>query len=217
MSAGYDLEYRSFSFKEWRETGIMRGVAKGGTINRILTTVRESGSIPVSGYPVNNDMVKIYATDRETGERNALATMRLARPSSATSRALVRSGAVNLSSVLTFAEQDGPDGAYVVEQGQSPVQAAADIFSMLGLPVHIMEESAYVLGSTKVYMVGNEYGNWLDIANDLLNIANFSSADIDRNGTIIMRPYRELADQSPVVYFSDRTFLDTSARNSRHR
>lgn len=195
----YDLG--QFVNNEWNYLGEFEGIRPGGKITRILTNVRESGTLPASNAKIPNCLVRIWANDRVDGHRFPIATMRISRPSMDIQHGVGETGDVTLSSVLTFALQDGPDGAYIIEEGSDPVAAAEQIFLDLGLPVQVTRESRSALTSTKVYY-GEEW-NWLTIANDLLGAANYASADIDRYGTILLNYYRELSEQTYTTIFTD--------------
>lgn len=197
---GYTFEYVSVG-SLWDDGPPIRGIKPGGSIERVQTSEKESGTLSCSSIDELPDdgRIRIYANDLYTGDRYPLSTMRITRPSTKVTSASGETADIKMLSVLTYASQDGPTVPYVVNAGDNIIDAVKNIFENLGLKVNAVSSNT-VLAESKVY----DEDNWLSIANDLLTGSpNYSSAWPDRYGTVMLTPYIEPSEKAAFTVFSD--------------
>lgn len=186
-----------------RETGEeverVAGIRNGGSIdrNRDKQTF-ESGSVPAVGaFGIGRDWLRVYldAEFRDgTTASEALGTF-MPYIDKTGLRGTRRKGDVELQGLLMVLDDDQFDTVYTVQAGSNAVEKAAAIARSCGLEV-LADDSDYTLSTDWVYGFDSDSGgdSKLDVVNDLLGAAGFSSARTDPMGRVLMRRYVEPAD-----------------------
>lgn len=186
----------------------------GGTITRNQDTdIYETATIDwVGSFDIGNDFLRIYldATSLESSETRteALGTFLVSTPSKEWDGA-IRSGSADLYGRLKDAARDDFDELYVVEAGSNAVAEAAAILATCGLDVVIEDESDYTLSSIWTFGTGangnndDDIDNKLAAANELLELANFSSAMTDAYGVVRLKRYITPDDRACVCEFRE--------------
>lgn len=206
-SQRFDADYR-FVYVS-RETGRETGecaVLRGGTVTRNSSTrVVESAEVEIVGeFPATPDLIRIYLVatwpDGDRKER-PLGTFLPDMPSSRV-RPGYRSGRLRLVGRLQELEDDKFAVPVTVPSGANAVEAAKGACEDIGLTV-LAEESTYTVSDPRSYGVGAKTSDSsigdtkLDMVNDLLSLAGFSSATTDPLGRVVMRRYVEPSDKAP--------------------
>ena len=185
------------------ETDRIDGIAVEGSITMNLNTrIKQSGSMKaLRSIDFGDDLIRIYANVEDydgSSERVALATLLAVTPKRDISGSSVQ-GDIDLLSVLQRAADDATESVLTIPAGTDTVPYAANLLRSAGLTVQA-ESSTSKLTNAWTYDAGESK---LKIANELLDYANFSSADVDGMGNVILRRYTSPSGQSPVHTFRD--------------
>ena len=184
------------------------GILDGGTIDlNDLTSIKATGSLPYfRAFDIANDYLRVYLDMELNGEQesDALGTFLVSTPKQTITGTEkdgpIISGSVELYSVLQVLVDDCFDDLLIVSAGTNAVSFAAVIVSLAGLPV-IAAPSSATLNTISIYDP-KDYSK-LDIINDLLKYAGFSSLGVDGYGNVLMSEYTDPANLTPVIEFKD--------------
>lgn len=207
------------------EVGQVAGVVSGGTIERNAdTATKESGTLTAVGWEgVGPDLVRVWmdATfDDGSTESVALGTFLPSVSERSVGGASV-TATVTLTGRLRELSDDMFGQAFSLPAGIVAVDYARQIGEGAGFEV-IADESSYALSDRVYYGVsassdlGNQAETKLDVINDLLSRAGFSSASCDAMGRLVLSRYVEPADRAPAWSFVEgpsATFLRTVTDN----
>lgn len=192
------------------ETERLTGILDDGTIERNDdTTCKESATVTaVDWRGIGPDLVRVYLDAKfEDGsaETVALGTF-LPSTSSRTVGGAARTSTVQLTGRLTELADDMFGQAFQLPAGTGAVAYAAQICRDAGFEV-LADGSDYKLSVPTAYGLGSSEGSGdaaegkLDVVNDLLDRAGFSSARTDEMGRVVMRRYVEPQDRAPSASF----------------
>ena len=189
------------------ETGVVRGVVTGGSLERNLdASVKDSGSLSLRGtLDVGSDLVRVYldATVLSTGAQESVALGTFLP--SATSRTVggaVASQAVELSGRLKELADEQFDSTYSLPAGADPVAEAASLCEGVGLSVEADAHDSYRTSQPWTFD-DSQGGTKLDCVNQLLDMAGFSSADTDPMGVVTLSRWRSTSDRAPSWAFEE--------------
>ena len=184
------LEYYKVSWPDFGEMERLECFEDGGKLDLSLgTTLKVSGQLPYIDLPdLGNSLVRIYATmTDEDGEvyRTPLATMLPTSPNKDLSLKGT-SGDVDLYSVLYLLQARKTRDVLTVPKGQNIIGYVTYLITSVGLPFLVNKESAATLNNDRTYDALTSY---LEIINDLLDVAGFSSANVDGMGNVLISQY----------------------------
>lgn len=198
----------SFAFKKVRfpdlvEVGEFDMFTSGSLEFSSLSTLKASGTLSYKGTVLPDDryLVRIYYTfiDEQGAEFNqALGTFFMSLQNPTYNAGLV-SGEVSLTSVLKVPNGSYFGRPYVIPAGTDIVKKASDILKQLGLKPSTTTES-YVIARDRTY---TDTDSWLNIVNDLLAVADMTSATPDAYGNIVLSPYIDLDNRPSAWTFAD--------------
>lgn len=199
-----EYEFVRVSWRTGGETDIIRGISReGGEIEENLNTATKiSGAIDVDDpVDLGDDRIRIYARVRDSlgnSETIALATLTAYTPQRQhQGRRII--GRTQLYGMLTLAHEDGIDTPLVIPAGSHLVSTAAGILREAGLEV-VSEESTLTTTRPLTFDGGTKR---LAIANELLTMAGFGSADTDGYGRVVLSRYSDPGGSQPEFVFRD--------------
>lgn len=194
-------EYVRVSWPGFDELGQVEGVSTHDIDESVESTTKVDGTMEYVGMPeLGDDMVRIYAVMEQSGEaeRMCVATMRVSTGSEDVENG-VRSGTADLYSTLTVMDKALAESTYVLKQGANIVQAAEGLARSCRLPV-TATPSGKTASKDYTWDIGTSF---LEIANDLLDMAGYGSCGVDSYGTVVMAPYESPSDKAEADTFSD--------------
>lgn len=194
------LEYYRVSWPDFGEMERLFCFEDGGKLDFSLgTTLKVSGQLPYIDMPdLGNSLIRIYAkTVDEDGEKHSepLATMIPTSPNKDLSLKGT-SGDVDLYSVLYLLQARKTRDVLTVPKGQNIIGYVTYLIVSVGLPYLVTKESAATLNNDRTYDALTSY---LEIINDLLDVAGYSSANVDGNGQVLVSPYVSPSKLAPAM------------------
>lgn len=194
------------------ETEQLDGII-GGTldINQDTATFESAELDTAMFFDISPDMVRGYLdAEWEDGSRESvcLGTWLVSIPSRDVDGGF-STGTAYLDGRLQELQDDSFSAPVTVDAGENVIETAKGIAEGIGLTV-VATESEKTLGSQWVFGMDEDGGSKLDAMNELLGIAGYGSASTDVMGRIVMHPYVNPSDRSPVWTFEEglnATFL----------
>ncbi|MDY0087587.1 MAG: hypothetical protein RBS78_03420 [Coriobacteriia bacterium] len=184
--------------------GPVKGVEGGRITENLNTSLKASGVLDMSGASgaddFKDDLIRVilHATEGDETQSVVLGTFLAATPSRVIDEGSVHSE-VDLYSLLLILEEDAFEHTLSIEDGSNAVALAASIAEAAGLSV-VVTPSPAVTASPLVFEAGTSR---LEVINHLLEYAGYGSANIDGFGRVVIAPYRDPAERSPVWTFTD--------------
>ena len=168
----------------WTETAPLDTVENGGTITWSATELRQSGTLPcgdLRGVP--NDAIIRVKRERDTLE--TVGTFRASFSKYTIMGSGRWDGELNLTSMLSYLQNDAPEAPVTVPAGTVVTDYVIAALGELGLQASIPQVSVS-LTDARSYVSET----WLEIMNDLLNVAGMEELDVDPDGFITSRIYQ---------------------------
>ena len=176
----------------------------GGNVEfQDLTALKVKARLPyVGNFDIGNNYLRIYSQSHLGDESTEIlhGTFIASRPQTDYSGAVAR-GELDCYSLLQLAEETKIGESVTYGEGTSPVSQAKTLLEEAGLTV-LSDESDMTLSTPRTYDTGESY---LEVANDLLSIAGFSSVGINAMGSAVLRLYTDPSKRAASVTLSDAT------------
>lgn len=199
------FRYVRVGWPAFGELGELDGVEACTVEENIESTLKASGSLTVRGEwePGSLDeMVRVYSTSTAPGHEPATVchgTFLVSVPSSSYSCGGASTEA-DLYSVLKILQDTMLTDALSMPAGTGTVAFAASLVE--GARLHaVADPSEHAVSSAHAWDMGTPV---LDVVNDCMGWAGFSSASVDGYGNVVLRAYAEPAGREPVAVLSDR-------------
>lgn len=171
-------------------------LVEGGTVERNdSTTNKEGADVNVVGdFSPDPMLVRLYADVAQGGEVEAVALgTYVANVDRSDWDGAASTKSVSLDGRLSELANDAFEAPFTVEAGTPAVAYAARIAEEAGFTV-VADSSTYTLSQARSYSLDEEQSK-LDVINDLLDLAGFSSAHTDPMGNMLFTVYQEPEDR----------------------
>lgn len=204
------FRYMQVSRKTWDEIGRIKRVHPGARITWNLNTqVKVSGSLSLDNPDtIGDDLVRIYADVTQGAKTESICLATLYMSSSKEEFDMLKSVSMELYSPLLDLKQDMLRAPLVIPEGQNAIAYVSQLCMDRNLEV-IAEDSDAKLARAWSFDAGKPI---IEIINDLLDYAGFSSVGVDAWGRITLFRYRDPVNQKPVY-----TFVDNAASIIRQK
>lgn len=186
------------------ELGDLEGVESCSVEENIESTLKASGSLSVKGAWERglDEMVRVYSTSTAPGCEPVTVchgTFVVSVPDSSYTCG-GSSTEADLYSVLKVLQDSLLTDSLAMPAGTATVAFAASLVGRAGLHA-VADPSAHRVASAHAWDIGTSL---LDVVNDCLGWAGFSSASVDGYGNVALRDYEDPAGRKPVAVLSDR-------------
>jgi len=179
--------------------GVLDGV-KSGTIERnIFSDLRHGGSITLAPRQEIDWLdPRIRVTYLDGSDEYPLGTFIASSPKRSTDGA-VETVNVELYSSLLILSQDILPESLTILAGETITEAAADLIIAAGVSGSSITPSAAVMRTDRQWEAGT---STLRVVNDLMEMLNYFSADVDGTGSIVASPYSPPSARAVVWTFA---------------
>ncbi len=187
------------------ELGELTGVKACAVDENLEASLKASGSLSVTGgwQPESLDeMVRVYSTSTAPGEEPVTVchgTFMVSVPESSYA-CRGPSTEADLYSVLKILQDTMLTDALSMPAGTPTVGFAASLVEGARLRA-VADPSAHAVSSPHAWDIGTPV---LDVVNDCMGWAGFSSAGVDGYGNVVLRAYADPSGREPVAVLSDR-------------
>lgn len=199
------FRYVRVAWPSFGELGDLDGVEGCTVEENIEATLKASGSLTVKGgwEPESLDeMVRVYSTSSAPGFEPVTVchgTFMVSVPDSSYACGGASTEA-DLYSVLKILQDTMLTDSLSMPAGTATVSFAASLVERARLHV-VADGSAHRVSSSHAWDIGTSV---LDVVNDCMGWAGFSSASVDGYGNVVLRAYADPAGHAPVAVLSDR-------------
>lgn len=195
--------YMRVSWETKQELEEYAGITGGDSEESYFTSIKEGGSLTFVGVPLSTiDLVRTYYEFvDDSGEQVSVpvCTQIVDEVTTKVSTGGMVTGSARTYSVLKVADDRLCGLPYTVKAGTKAVEHAAGILEGFGLSVSATS-STYTLANDHTFKPDESY---LTVVNWLLAAAGYGSASTDAYGTVIMAPYVDASQRTPVFTFVD--------------
>ncbi len=197
------FRYVRVSWPGFDELGDLPGVTGCSVEENMESTLKASGTLSLKGgwEPASMDeMVRVYSLSSVPGEPDESVchgTFMVSAPRTGVDSS--SSTEADLYSVLKILRDARLTDSLSMAKGTATVAFAASLVRSARLAV-VTDPSAHRVASAHSWDVGTAL---LDVVNDCLGWAGFSSASVDGYGNVVMRIYVDPSGLSPVARLSD--------------
>lgn len=216
----WNSSHRTTSFRYVRvkwptfaEMGVVGDVTDCTIDESLFTSLKATGSLDYINLPdIGDDMIRVYS-DSILGDKKATVchgTFFVSTPSGNISEG-IKTGTAQMYSTLLVMRQNKFDETYTVEKGKNIIDAAKALVTECKLNA-VTTPSDKVTSTAHSWDAGTEY---LEIANDLMEMAGYDSLSVSPYGDAIISPAVDLSEKVPAVTISD-TEDSVGARSFSH-
>jgi hypothetical protein len=187
--------------KDMRETAVLDFVTGATVEYNMLTPLKATGKLDYFVAPdVGTDYVRVY-TDHILGDKQETICHGTYLCTTPTSTLIGRGaeGTAELYGLLLIAQQSALEAPLSVAAGVNVVAHAKQMLGALGLGV-VSDSSSATLNYARNYDAGTSV---LEVVNDLLDYAGFSSAGCDAYGNVVLAHYVTPSNLTPTLTLDD--------------
>lgn len=185
------------------EAGEIDGITGCKVSENSLSSLKVKGELSYAWDPrIEDDLVRVYSDSELDGETETVchATLFLTTPKT-THSPMSSPGTGSMFSVLWILQQNKISETLTVDVGMNLVAYAASLARGYGNNLRVVDTPSVAVSTTMhTWDAGTDY---LEIINDLLEIAGYGSATVDAYGNVVMAPYVDPASRAVAVTFSD--------------
>lgn len=186
--------FREVEFPSMKELGNYDIIKGGSGELSALSDMKMTGTLEVDGGTLNelNLLRVLYYCENALGQKTKeipVATYFIQMPepvSRATNQGQRISGQVNCTSTLSVLKDKLLHEPLVLPKGTPAVFLCMDMIAECSLPYERRSDTSYVTGRDREYQEGTPY---LEVINDLLDLAGFRALYPDEYGTLILEKY----------------------------
>ena len=186
----------------YEEIGEVEGVTSCTIEEAQLTSLKVSGTIEYVDLPdLGDDLLRVYADMELDGERESKCYGTFfvySKDEDITEGSHV--GSADLYSVLVLLEQRLLETNYSIgTYSTNYLPVVADMLYEVGVP-YMVTDGGWEVAATKTWEVGTSF---LEMANDILELYNYGSLNVDVYGNVIAKPYQDPDTAVAADVFSD--------------
>ena len=195
------FRYQRIAWPSFGYVGDVGGVEDASVTKNAGSSLKVSGSMRVCGETdFGNDLVRIVSESRLGDEVETVvhATLFATSPSEEHRNGAERAD-VSLYSTLVVLDKKRVRSSLRIPAGTNVLEWCAGLVRSLKLPC-TYTPSGVCLSAERIYERDTSY---LTVVNEMLDVANYASANVNGYGGVIMAPYQNPAAKAPARRLSD--------------